>query len=150
MIEFPRILFPVDLSEASPQLAEYAMSLGARFSAELHVLYVVRTFETYQGVDYVPSVRIDAVQEELTAGMKRSLESFVAKHMAGYPSLMTAITSGHVGREILRYIDEHDVSLVVMGTHGRRGLGRAFFGSVAQRVVQNSPVPVMTINPYRE
>jgi nucleotide-binding universal stress UspA family protein len=49
----------------------------------------------------------------------------------------------------LDYISDEEIDLVIMGTHGRKGLDRVFFGSVADRVVKMSPVPVLTINPYK-
>jgi nucleotide-binding universal stress UspA family protein len=63
--------------------------------------------------------------------------------------MKTKVLVGHSGRRILRYIENHDISLVVMGTHGRSGLGTVFFGSVAQRVVQSAKVPVLTVHPAR-
>jgi nucleotide-binding universal stress UspA family protein len=58
------------------------------------------------------------------------------------------ILHGDASEEIVRYSKVYDMDVVIMGTHGRNGLEKFFLGSVAQRVVQSSPVPVMTINPY--
>ncbi|MBW1713658.1 MAG: universal stress protein [Deltaproteobacteria bacterium] len=149
MVEFKKILFPVDLSSISPLLVDHALTMAHKFFSELHVLHVVRAFEPYQG-DYVPSAKDMALQAELMDSMRSSLQDFIDKHLSDYPALKSALTSGHTAREILQYIDDNGISLVVMGTHGRRGLDRVFFGSVAQRVVQTSPVPVMTVNPFRE
>jgi nucleotide-binding universal stress UspA family protein len=57
---------------------------------------------------------------------------------------------GDPAEEILKYIAQEKVDLVIMGTHGRKGLDRVLFGSVANEVVKKSPVPVLTINPYRQ
>ena len=58
--------------------------------------------------------------------------------------------AGDVGEEVLRYADQKKVQLIVMGTHGYKGLERIMFGSVADKVVKTANCPVMTINPYRE
>jgi len=149
MINFKKILFPVDLSEYSPVLAEFALAMALKFSAELHLLYVVRTIGYPPGVDYVPPPSLVNAQEELAERMRANLQEFASTHLAGAPSLKVALASGHVAREILNYIEENGISLVIMGTQGRKGLDRVVFGSVAQRVVQSSPVPVMTINPFK-
>jgi len=151
MVEFKKILFPVDLSAVySPGLVEHVLTMANKFSAELHVLHVVRAYGPYYGGDYIPSPRIEAYQFELIGEVQKKLEAFVAEHMGGYTPLRMAVISGHTAREILKYIADNNISLVIMGTHGRRGLDKVIFGSVAQRVVQSSPVPVVTLNPYLE
>ena len=69
--------------------------------------------------------------------------------MKGCPNFERRILSGDPAAEILKTIDSEAVDLVVMGTHGYKGLEQAIFGSVARKVVKNSPVPVLTINPYK-
>jgi len=58
------------------------------------------------------------------------------------------VVAGDPSEEILRYIQEEGIDLVVMGTHGRKGLDKVIFGSVAERVVKSAPVPVMVVNPF--
>lgn len=55
------------------------------------------------------------------------------------------IVEGNPHEEILEYVSEHDIDMVVMGTHGRTGIDRVVMGSVAERVVRQSPVPVLTV-----
>jgi nucleotide-binding universal stress UspA family protein len=57
---------------------------------------------------------------------------------------------GDAAQEVLNYIQSEGIDLVIMGTHGRKGLEHIIFGSVAERVVKHSPVPVLTVNPYKE
>jgi len=59
------------------------------------------------------------------------------------------VVQGDPAEEILKYVESEKVDLVIMGTHGRKGLDRILFGSVANEVVKRSPAPVLTINPYR-
>lgn len=69
--------------------------------------------------------------------------------MQGCPDFQRIILSGNPASEILKTIDSEAIDLVVMGTHGYKGLEHAIFGSVAEKVVKNSAVPVLTINPYK-
>ncbi len=151
LVETRRILCPVDLSAVfSPELLDHAKTVGDKFSAELHLLYVVRSTTSYYGGDYIPSPDVDRIQTDLKTEAKENLDEFAANFAGEYPALATAVESGHTARQILKYVDENDISMVIMGTHGRRGLDRVVFGSVAQRVVQSATVPVMTLNPYQE
>ena len=69
--------------------------------------------------------------------------------MQGYPNFQKRILSGDPAQEILKTIESEGIDLVIMGTHGRKGLEHIFFGSVAETVVKKLPVPVLTINPYK-
>jgi nucleotide-binding universal stress UspA family protein len=149
MVEFRKILFPVDLSAVSTRVADYAVSMARKFSAELHVIYVVRAFEAFGEIDYIPSTQYEASLADLNEAAGSRLREFVEKNLNEYPTVKWSVVNGHTAREILKYIDGNDISLVVMGTHGRRGFDKILFGSVAQRVVQSSPVPVLTIRPSK-
>ena len=151
LVHTRKILCPVDLSAVfSPELLDHAQRVGEKFSAELHLLYVVRSTTSYYGGDYIPSPDVEKIRTEMEAEAKDNLDQFAANYAGDYPALATSVKSGHTARQILRYVEDHDISMVIMGTHGRRGLDRVVFGSVAQRVVQSAGVPVLTLNPYRE
>ncbi|MBW2707880.1 MAG: universal stress protein [Deltaproteobacteria bacterium] len=64
-------------------------------------------------------------------------------------SFQKKIAYGDPTQEILKAIDSEGIDMVVMGTHGRKGLDNVLFGSVARNVVRRSPVPVLTVNPYK-
>jgi len=77
------------------------------------------------------------------------LEQFEGKYFAAYPKRKRAVVQGDPVEVIIAYIEAELIDLVVMGTHGRKGLDKILFGSIADRMVRSSPVPVLTINPYR-
>lgn len=77
------------------------------------------------------------------------MEEFVAAHFERYPALKAKVIIGDAAERILNYITSEEIDLVIMGTHGRKGLERVFFGSVADRVIKMAPVPVLSINPHR-
>ena len=148
MLEFKNILFPIDLAEVSQKLIDHVCTFAHRFEARIHLLYVVRTFEPYPSADYVPGPHAEAAREELLDSMRARMDEVVNDNFADCQGVEKILSSGHTAREILRYIDENNVDMVIMGTHGRRGLNRVLFGSVAQRVVQSSKAPVLTVNPF--
>jgi nucleotide-binding universal stress UspA family protein len=149
MREIKKILFPVDLSEVSSMLAPDAIFLAGKFNAELHLFFVASSFEKFKTF-YIPHPSLQSFGEEVLRGGEKKLQEFVEQFFSEYPRLKTAVVQGDPAEEILKYISSEKVDLVVMGTHGRKGLDRILFGSVANEVVQNSPVPVLTINPYRK
>ena len=149
MPEFKKILFPVDLSEVSAEIIPYVTTLARTFQADLHVLFVARILKYYDTI-YVPPVSIVEFEEKVVAGGKRRLDEFVAEHLKDCCVSVVKVIPGDPAEEIVRYIGAEGIDLVVMSTHGRKGLDRVLFGSVANQVVTTSSVPVMTVNPYRK
>jgi len=88
-------------------------------------------------------------QKEAMEAAEKFMDRVCEQQMKGCPNFERRIFSGDPAAEILKTIDSEAVDLVVMGTHGYKGLEQAIFGSVARKVVKNSPVPVLTINPYK-
>lgn len=144
-----KILFPVDLSEVSSKLAPDAIAFARKYNAELHLLLVAGSFEKWKTF-YVPHPSLSTFSGEVLRGGQKKLEEFVEEFFNEFPRLKTVVVQGDPAEEILKYIASEKVDLVIMGTHGRKGLDRILFGSVANEVVKNSPAPVLTINPYRQ
>jgi nucleotide-binding universal stress UspA family protein len=57
--------------------------------------------------------------------------------------------AGDASEQILSYVEDQKIDLIIMGTHGRKGMDKIIFGSVAERVVKSSPVPVLVVNPFK-
>jgi nucleotide-binding universal stress UspA family protein len=96
---------------------------------------------------YVPHPSVKNFEAEIVKGAEKKLEEFVEEHFQGV-SPKAQVILGDAAEEILNYVRSEGIDLVIMGTHGRKGLEKIVFGSVAERVVKKSPVPVLTINPY--
>lgn len=143
-----KILFPVDLSEVSSKLVPDALDFARKFDAEVHLLLVTGSFEKFQTF-YIPHPSLKTFGEEVLRGGQKKLAEFVEEYFSEFSRLKTAVVQGEPAEEILKYVKNEKIDLIIMGTHGRKGLDRALFGSVANEVVKSSPVPVLTINPYR-
>ena len=142
-----KILVPVDFSKVSPLIAPWARTLAEKFNAEIHLLFVARRFDHFSTLD-VSAVAITAFEAEIVQAGERQMDEFVNTHFTGYPACRTRIELGDAAEEILKYVESQGIDLIVMGTHGRKGLDRIIFGSVAERVIKNAQAPVMSINPY--
>lgn len=148
MPAFNQVLFPVDLSEISPLLVPHVKAMVDAFKARLHLLFAARVMGQYTGL-YVSAAAVASFEHDIIAGAQRRLKEFREVHFPADQEVILDVKPGDPSEEILAYVAENRIDAVVMGTHGRKGLDRVLFGSVAERVVKMSPVPVMTINPFR-
>ncbi|HIJ89765.1 MAG: universal stress protein [Desulfobulbaceae bacterium] len=148
MNEIKKILVPVDFSENSQKILGTAADFAAKFKAELAVVFVVQSFDDYSGF-FVPHMPIIQLEEEMVKSAGEKMKSFVAETLTSSVPHTTAILSGDVVEEINRFAGAQNADLIVMGTHGYKGLDKILFGSVAEKIVKTAPCPVLTINPYR-
>ena len=146
MHDFKKILFPVDLSEVSSKIVPYVREMAVKFEAEVHLLFVARILQHFTSI-YVPHPSISKFEEEMKQGAEKKLQEFTEEYFKDAPCKGKVIL-GDAAQEVLNYIQSEGIDLVIMGTHGRKGLEHIIFGSVAERVVKHSPVPVLTANPY--
>lgn len=143
---YRRILLPTDGGEAADRALAHAVDLAAQYDADLHVLYVVDAGAV------TGDIEIGTIVEEFESAGERTLEDVADRaNEAGLERdrITTKLARGTPHRVILEYATSRNVDLVVMGTHGRTGLDRYLIGSVAERVVRLSPVPVLTVRQPR-
>jgi nucleotide-binding universal stress UspA family protein len=143
-----KILFPVDLTEISKKLVPYVKTMTEKFNAEVHLLFAARLFEEFSGF-YVPHPGVAKFEAEIAQSAEKKIAEFKEEFFSDCPSCKVKVVLGDAAEEILKYIQAENIDLVVMGTHGRKGLDRFLFGSVAEKVVKMSPVPVLSVNPFR-
>jgi len=148
MVEIRRILVPVDFSEVAPILAKWAKGFAKQLNAKIILTYVLEDLSTYEGI-FVDLKTLTELENPLYEGAKKSMEDFLKEHFSDFPDVEPVLEKGDVVETILRVAQEKGADLIVIGTHGRKGLDRILFGSVAEGVVKNSPIPVVTLNPYR-
>lgn len=145
---FQNILFPVDFSENNLKVTPYVKQLLASGPTRLLLLYVVRDLTHYAGF-YVPHPNLEGMAQELVKGAQRKMEEFREAHFGGLAGVETKVMVGDPAECIVAQARAQGSDLIVMGTHGRRGLEHAIFGSVAEKVVKGSATPVLTVNPHR-
>lgn len=148
MKAFKKMLFPVDFSDVSPKIAPWVRMVAERFEAEIHLLFVARGLSYFSDV-YVTPVSIERFEGEILKGGETKMEEFITAHFDKYPAIKAKVLLGDAADKILNYILSEGIDLVIMGTHGRKGLERILFGSVADRVIKMSQVPVLSINPHQ-
>ena len=148
MPTFSKILVPTDFSEDSKLALSYAIELAQKFSAEIIVVHVdqplapVMVSELNPGLDVGTMNRIAEEQRLLAL---RELDQTSARLRESGVKSRGLMRVGAPFLEILHAAQTENVDLIVMGTHGRTGLAHVLIGSVAERVVNKAPCPVLTI-----
>ena len=146
MPAFKKIMFPVDLSDVSIKIVPYVKELAERLNAKVHVLFVARSLQHFSTI-YVSDYSVKSFEAEIVKGAVKKLREFVDAHFKEQ-SCETKVLSGDPSDQILKYIRSEGIDLVVLGTHGRKGIDKIMLGSVADRVIKNARVPVLTVNPH--
>ena len=147
-MQLEKILMPTDFSACANSALAHAVDLAEHFDAELHLLHVV---VLHQEDPYSPGQAFPGLEElhlrmEEAASHEMQL-SIDAPRAAGLRVVETQARHVAAAPAILDYADRENVDLIVLGTHGRRGLRRFLLGSVAEEVVRSARCPVLT---YRE
>lgn len=141
MITFKSILVPVDFNEPSRHALEVAVELAKQYGAAVTLLHVFDVPPAYSGMG-IPPMDLLAPMVEVA---RKQLDETLAEARKLIPNVTAIMGHGVPWREIIDAIEQKHVDLVVMGTHGRRGVGRALLGSVTEKVVRVSAVPVLTV-----
>jgi len=140
---YERILVPTDGSTASRPAIAHAVALAAHHEATIHAIYVVNT-ASFASIPTEGSW--EGVSEMLEREGGDALKEVTDAAAAADVPVECVQIDGAPSREIVRYAETHDCDLIVMGTHGRGGIDRLLLGSVAEKVVRSSTVPVLTMH----
>lgn len=140
-----KILVAVDFSDHSKPIADYAKLLAEKTDAEILVVYAAPSLSQYVGF-HVPPNSIESFVGEIVSGAEKSMDAYLEENFQGLPATGKVVT-GYAAEEILELADKEMADLIVMGTHGRKGIDRILFGSVAEKVVKSANIPVLTVRP---
>lgn len=134
------ILVPTDFGEPARRAVEYAVELAIKFDAKVTVLHV------YEPPIFPYAVGIYLPTDELYSAARKATKDAAARARTRWSNLDAFVAEGRPLERILRVAKDQGVDLIVMGTHGHRGVMRALLGSVAETVVRLSTVPVLTVH----
>ena len=143
-MEVNKVLVPVDFSENSKKILEAAGYFSGKCQAQLHVVFVVQSFDDYSGF-FVPHMPVAKFEEEMVQAAEEKMVNF----LAGQKNIESKVLVGDVAEEIIHHAEESAIDMIIMGTHGYKGIEKVLFGSVAEKVVKTASCPVLTINPYK-
>ena len=145
MVAIRQILVPTDFSDPAAAALKYARALAEEFGSHLHIFHVVPEPFVYPWGTEISTLPLADLMAQSETLSRTRLAELIPKAQAPNGGLTTATAIGTPVDRILAYIDDSHVDLVVMGTHGRGPVGHLLLGSVAERIVRHSPVPVLTV-----
>jgi nucleotide-binding universal stress UspA family protein len=131
-----KILVPVDFSDCSRKALQYAIPFARQFDAELVLLHVEELLPAVADMGPIPI--------ELPPNGRVELEA-VQRSLGGAVSSSTSLRAGSPHVEIAAAARELGIDLIILSTHGRRGLSRVVLGSTAEKVVRHAPCPVLVV-----
>ncbi len=146
MATFTNIVVATDCGTVAQRAADLACEMASGSPTTVTLLHVW----TVPLPSYAQGVRLPLVEME-TAG-REALDAEAARVRAKFPdvTVKTLLLPGLAWRVVLEAVEEHKFDLVVLGTHGRKGLEHLFLGSIAEKVVRGAPVPVLTVRAPEE
>lgn len=139
---FQRILVPTDFGDASRRATDLAVDMAHTDQASLTLVHTCELpIYTYPGMAMGGTDLLTALEE----AARQQLDRELARVRESFPAATAILRTGTAWEEILATIDAVQADLIVMGTHGRRGVTHLLLGSVAEKIVRTSRVPVLTI-----
>jgi len=151
MQDFKKIVVPVDFHQHTNDIAEFASGIAGKFGTPITFLHVVEHFARIAGyTEGCPTCVVDAY-EEINKHAQKQMDALLEK----YKSVCSGCTGvvirgeGDAAVDIVDYARDQKADLIVIGTHGRKGIEHVLLGSVADSVLKRASCPILLFNPYK-
>ena len=157
MQDIRRIVVPVDLHRHTDTVADYAHLVAMRLGAGVVFVHVVESLaRSVAATDLSAAVYGDMfpasfleIDADLLQLARQRMQELVERYRVDLADCAGEVLEGDPADRIVAFAAEHEADLIVMGTHGARGIEKILLGSVAERVLKRAACPVLIINPYR-
>jgi nucleotide-binding universal stress UspA family protein len=148
MLQLRQIVVPVDFTETSDRALSYAVELARKFEASITVMhaYQIPVYGFPDGA-YITSADLAA---QISNAAQSRLNAIVESQKLSSVPMVNVLRDGVAWEEINAVAQEVKADLIIIGTHGRRGLARALLGSVAENVIRTAKIPVLVIHGPRD
>ncbi len=146
-MEIQHVLVPVDFQEYTEELTEFAVNVASKLVAKITFFHVVENVVYYS--DFIPTY-LHLNNEETFEHAKVKMIALVEKSKNVWARCTGEILIGDVVDTILEYTRKEAVDMIILGTHGTRGIEKILLGSVAERVIRGAPCPTLVYRPTQE
>lgn len=148
-----KVLIAIDYNPTAQNIAKKGYDLAKSMNAQITLLHVVADYTYYSSLDYSPIMGFDSfsnlgiLQTNTIVELQNAAHDYLdkTKRYLGDDSIQTIVKDGDFGQAIVDTAKELEVDVIVLGSHSRRGLEKILMGSVAEKVLRNSPVPLFII-----
>ena len=144
-LRIARILVPTDFSDESKGAIRYATRLAERFGASIHLAYVIDSLGDLKDAEAVPR---NATTDDAILVLKRNLAALANEEIEELVPVYPHVVVGHAFEEIVSLARAFFCDLIIISTHGRKGVSHALIGSVAERVVRHAHCPVLVVRTH--
>ena len=147
MAEIKKIVVPVDFSSTTDKVVDYAMTVADKLGAEVLFFHVINDFQGYDMMLVHPS--FISMTKELEKESRERIKALVDDYKDREYGVGGDVAIGDAAEKIIKYAREQNADMIIIGTHGTKGLERILMGSTAERVVKNASCPVLVFNPFK-
>ena len=144
---FNKILVPIDFSERSTSVLRNAVYVAGKFEAELYLIYVVEDFSSTVTFS-VPHISSDIQDDEMKRGAEKKMENLIEDNLEPSVAPKSKVLVGNVAERICSFAKDEEIDLIIMGTHGYKGLERVLLGSVTEKVLRLAHCDVMAVKNF--
>ncbi len=148
MHEITRIIVPVDLGSHTKKLVEFAIYMANKLSSEVTFIHVNES--SALGDMMMGSPSFEELDNKRRQKAEQLLANIVEDNKDTCPKCSYALLEGEAVEEIVTYAKDKGADLIIISTHGAKGIEKILLGSVAERVVKKAHCPTLTINPYQQ
>lgn len=138
---------PIDFLRHTDQIVEYAVYMAEKFGAGLKFVHAIEPPQSFADQEF-PSLR--SYTAEVVKSAKEKMKQLVEQCRNDISGCEGTILEGDIVDTIVQYAQDEEGDLIILGTHGRKGLSKMWLGSVAERVIKSAPCPTLTCKPYKE
>lgn len=149
MTNIQQIAIPVDFHQHTDELAAFATSIAGKLGARptfIHVVEQIATVASYS--EFYPATYLE-IDEEIHGYAKKMMAALLEKNKSVCPDCQGLVLRGDVADGIVEYAGKQAADLIIMGTHGAKGIEKILLGSVAERVLKRASCPILLFNPYK-
>jgi len=146
MTEISKVVVPVDFSGNTDKVVEYGVSIADKLGAQVLFFHVVHDFQGYDMMLMHPSFM--GITKDLEQKAEEQMAALVKEHAQREAGATGNVVVGDAADEIINYARLEKADMIIIGTHGVKGLEKILLGSTADRVVKKAPCPVLVFNPF--
>lgn len=146
MVEINKVVIPVDFSSNMDKVVDYGLSIADKLGAKALFFHVLNDFQGYDMMLVHPS--FIGMTKDLEQKAEERMANLVKDHEQREAGVKGQVVVGDAADEIINYAKLENADMIIIGTHGTKGLERVLMGSTADQIVKKAPCPVLVYNPF--
>lgn len=147
MKEITKIVVPIDLEQHTQKVADFAIYMAKKMGAHISFIHVTEFYAT--GDMMLGSPSLETINQERVERAKEVMANLINDNKTKYENISGIVYKGEIVETIVKFAADEQAGLLIIGTHGAKGLEKILLGSVAERVLKRVHCPTLTMNPYK-